>query len=108
MTLNTTQTTEEIRIVLDGELDLSSIDSFKSAIKQAMGLREGRKFTIDLQGTAYIDSAGLEQLLVVSRKLITQGNRLTVVVKQNSQPQNVLVVAGFGVVMDIEPALGVA
>lgn len=103
MVVKESRTTEEIVLSVAGELDLTSIDSFKIAMNKALEECGEVKFVIDLQQTDYIDSAGLEQLLVANRRLGTIGDRLIVRVKPNSQPQTVLMVAGFGTVMDIEP-----
>lgn len=100
-------TTEEVVVGVDGELDLTTIETFKSAVNKAFQSRDDKRLVIDLQQTDYIDSAGLEQLLVANRRLMAAGSRLLVRVRQTSQPQTVLMVAGFGTVMDIEPNTGV-
>lgn len=102
MAVQLTETPEEIIIVATGDLDLTNIGSFQTAVEKVMGLRDGRKFVIDLKETDYIDSAGLEQLLSVNRKLAADGHRLLVRVKEGRQPQTVLAITGFSAVMDVD------
>jgi anti-anti-sigma factor len=103
MAVKASQTLEEVCVSVDGELDLSTIGPFKSAVSKAFEMLVGKKLVFDLRQTEYIDSAGLEQLLVANRKMMALGERLIVRVKPNSQPHTVLNVAGFGTVMDVEP-----
>ena len=103
MTVKTLETSEEIIVLVDGDLDLSTITAFKIAVQQAFDVRQDRALVIDLRETEYIDSAGLEQLLVANRKLMAHDRRLIVRVHPESQPHTVLRVTGFDAVMDVEP-----
>jgi anti-anti-sigma factor len=103
MAIHTNETLEEISIRVDGDLDLTSVPSFQAAAAKASEMRGERRLVIDLTGTDYIDSAGLEQLLIVNRKLMAQGERLKVNVTDGSQPQTVLTITGFSAVMDVTP-----
>lgn len=103
MELTTTETPEEICVSVSGDLDLASAASFRSAMDKALAIRGARKLAVDLCETCYIDSAGLEQLLVANRKLSAEGDRLLVRVKSGRQPQTVLSVTGFSAIMDVEP-----
>jgi anti-anti-sigma factor len=105
MEIRLSETTEQISIGVHGDLDLSSVTAFRTAVNKALAEREGRGLTIDLRETDYIDSAGLEQLLVANRKLSVDGERLLVLVQPGRQPQTVLSVTGFNAIMDVEPAL---
>ena len=102
MKVTTRETTDEIGIIVDGDLDIASISGFESAVADAVNRREGRAVVVDLRRTDYIDSAGLEQLLVTNRKLMATAGRLRVRVKGGTQPQTVLFVTGFDSVMDVE------
>lgn len=102
MAITMSQTPEEVSVNVTGDLDLTTVGAFQANIKQAFELREGRKLVVDLRKTDYIDSAGLEQLLVANRKLFADSDRLLVRVIQGHQPQTVLAVTGFGAVMDVE------
>lgn len=101
MAVKTSETTDDISVSVDGDLDLSTIASFQSAVQQALEQRDDRSLIIDLRRTDYIDSAGLEQLLVANRKLMAQGSRLSVSVRPGSQPKSVLTVTGFDSVMEV-------
>ncbi len=103
MAIHTNETLEEINIKVEGDLDLTSVPTFQAAAAKAAESREQRRFVVDLTGTDYIDSAGLEQLLVINRKLMAQGERLKVNVADGSQPQTVLTITGFNAVMDVDP-----
>ena len=96
MAVKTTDTNEEICVSVDGDLDLATVSTFQAAVEKAIEGRSGRKLIVDLRETNYIDSAGLEQLLIANRKL------------QGRQPQTVLAVTGFSAVMDVEPMTGVS
>ena len=106
MGVKTTQTSEEVCISVEGDLDLASVATFQKAVEKALETREGRKLVVDLRETSYIDSAGLEQLLIANRKLAAEGDRLLVRVEQGRQPQTVLAVTGFSAVMDVESTTG--
>lgn len=107
MAIETIRTSDEISVIVNSELDLTSIADFKTAVDRAIETREQRRLVIDLQGTNYIDSAGLEQLLIANRKLTSQAERLLVKVAPGSQPQTVLTITGFSAVMDVEPLPGI-
>lgn len=102
MSITMSQTPDEVSVDVTGDLDLMNIAMFQKTVEQALGVREERKLVIDLRKTDYIDSAGLEQLLVANRKLAADSERLLVRVIQGHQPQTVLSVTGFGAVMDVE------
>lgn len=105
MTVKLKETAEEISVIVDGDLDLTHISAFQSAVGNALDSRQGRQMVVDLRHATYIDSAGLEQLLVLNRKLMAQDSRLTVRVKPNSQAHTVLTITGFTAVMDVEPSM---
>ena len=104
MEVTTSETSEEVRVSVSGDLDLSSVASFRNAIDKALAIRDARKLVVDLCNTNYIDSAGLEQLLVANRKLSAEGGRLLVRVESGHQPHTVLSVTGFNAIMDVEPS----
>lgn len=106
MTVKTLKTPDEVSVVVEGDLDLSSVAAFQASVNDALETRQSRRLVIDLRDTYYIDSAGLEQLLVANRKLVTQGDRLLVRIRPSSQPQTVLTITGFSAVMDVEPSAG--
>lgn len=106
MSISTAETTEEICVRVEGDLDLSTVPTFQSIVARAIETREERTLVVDLVPTDYIDSAGLEQLLIVNRKLVAQGGRLRVNVEPGSQPQTVLTITGFSAVMDVETSVG--
>ncbi|HOK54314.1 MAG TPA: STAS domain-containing protein [Armatimonadota bacterium] len=106
MAITTSQTTEEVVVKVIGDLDLTTVGEFQAVVDKALDAKDNRRLVIDLRETDYIDSAGLEQLLVVNRKLIPKGDRILVRVEPGKQPQSVLSITGFGAVMDIEPLPG--
>ena len=108
MAVQTLETIDEISLRVDGDLDLTSVPHFQSAMGKAAEMRGERALVVDLRNTDYIDSAGLEQLLMANRKLTAQGRRLRVRVVPGSQPQTVLTITGFNAVMDVESDDGIS
>jgi len=102
MSITMSQTPDEVSVDVTGDLDLMNIATFQRTVEQALDVRGRRRFVIDLRKTDYIDSAGLEQLLIANRKLSATSERLLVRVKKGHQPQTVLSVTGFTSVMDVE------
>ncbi|MEN6520814.1 MAG: STAS domain-containing protein [Armatimonadota bacterium] len=102
MAITMSQTPEEVSVNVTGDLDLTTINAFQTNVEQAFELRGGRKLVVDLRKTDYIDSAGLEQLLIANRKLFADSDKLLVRVAHGRQPQTVLAVTGFSAVMDVE------
>ena len=103
MVVTTARTGDEAIVSVDGDLDLTSVGAFHTAVDSLLASQDRKRLIVDLRDTDYIDSAGLEQLLVANRKLAARGERLRVRVLPGSQPQTVLTITGFTAVMDVEP-----
>lgn len=75
-------------IAADGELTVINLSDFKVAVSLLAG--KSGNLAIDLRNAKYIDSAAIEQLLIAFRKQSQQSNLLTIIVRQDSQPADVL------------------
>jgi anti-anti-sigma factor len=70
---------DEVVLVLqvDGELDIKSIDSLRSALDAAE--REGNIVRIDAGGVSFVDSTALGVLLASAQRLSARGGRLELI-----------------------------
>ena len=78
-------------IQLDGEVDLSTVDEFRSAIDQS--LAKGHGLTVDLSDVSFIDSTGLGLICETAVKMNGDG---PLVLKNPSQVAR-MVLEIFGV-----------
>jgi anti-anti-sigma factor len=70
---------DEVVLVLqvDGELDIKSTDSLRSALDEAE--REGDIVRIDAAGVSFVDSTALGVLLASAQRLSARGGRLELI-----------------------------
>jgi anti-sigma B factor antagonist len=64
-------------ITADGEIDLATVNTLRSAITQAMQ-QGAHHLTLDLDKVSYIDSSGLGTLIGAHKRLGSSGGTLTV------------------------------
>lgn len=65
-------------VALEGELDISSVSTFRSALGELMGAGQ-RDIRIDMSDVDFLDSCGIGVLLWAHHRLESAGGRLTVV-----------------------------
>ena len=64
-------------IVLDGELDLASVASLRSALDAALAARVSR-VVVDASGLSYMDSSGINCLMSAAEQARRTGSRVVV------------------------------
>jgi anti-sigma B factor antagonist len=86
-------------ITADGEIDLATVNTLRSAITKAMQ-RGANHVTLDLDQVSYIDSSGLGTLIGAHKRLTASGGTLTI---RCSQPRvlRLLAVTGLDRVLTI-------
>jgi anti-sigma B factor antagonist len=90
---------------LSGELDMANADQLAGALEAASAPR----VVLDLEGLAYLDSAGIRAIDRAYRELAESGRVLAVVASRDSRAGWTFRVAGFGaglVVESLEAGLG--
>ena len=90
---------------LSGELDMANADQLARALEAASAPR----VVLDLEGLAYLDSAGIRAIDRAHRELTEGGRVLAVVASRDSRAGWTFRVAGFGeglVVESLEAGLG--
>jgi anti-sigma B factor antagonist len=75
-------TTEPIVISAVGELDLSTVDSFRSTVMDAVGDSASSPVVIDLMQVTFIDSTTLSVLVGAHKHLSAQKRQLTIRTRQ--------------------------
>jgi len=70
---------DTMRLSVDGEIDISTIDSIEYRVERARTERDFRRLVLDLRGTTFMDSTGLRLLLTASRHAQDTGYELVVV-----------------------------
>ena len=83
LSLETREEGQQVRIALDGELDLSSALTFDEEIRRAEE-RKPDTLVIDLSGLKFLDSTGLRLIMSAQSRARTRGRRLAIV--QGSDP----------------------
>lgn len=74
--------TEPIVVSAVGELDLSTVDSFRSTVMDAVGDSASSSVVIDLRRVTFIDSTTLSVLVGAHRQLSAQNRQLTIRTRQ--------------------------
>ena len=69
---------EELRIVVEGELELDSADIFRSVLTHHID-KGFRSVVLDLGGVTFIDSSGLRAVIEASRAATGRGLRFAAV-----------------------------
>lgn len=89
-------------LVAAGDIDLSVKAVFVAALNQSIADPAGGPITVDLVGTDYIDSAGLEALVSAYKRLNAEDRRLCLRVRAGGQVDRVLYLGQFRRIMDVE------
>ena len=101
MLLRVESTTEAdtVAITADGEIDLATVNTLRSAITNALQSGASR-LTLDLEKVTYIDSSGLGTLIGAHKRLASSGGSLTV---RCSQPRilRLLAITGLDRVLTV-------
>jgi len=94
---------------LSGEIDMSNIDSVRNALAEAIS-NEALRAVVDLSGTSYLDSAGINFFLELRERLRVRGQELRLVVPDPSPVRAALSYAGvigpLSVNLTVPDALG--
>jgi anti-sigma B factor antagonist len=78
LSLETREEGQQVRIALEGELDLSSALTFDEEIRRAEE-RKPQTIVIDLSGLKFLDSTGLRLIMSAHARAKTRGHRLAIV-----------------------------
>ncbi len=70
--------TDACRLEVGGELDIATVNQFRTAIGRLMGTG-CREIVVDLAETTFLDSSGLGALVWASHRLHAAGGALTVI-----------------------------
>ncbi len=82
-----------LMIVLDGELDASSVGEV--AVKQRRLVEnQAMRLVVDLERVGYLDSAGINLLFAISNELTARQQQLHLVVAEGSPIERTLMVVG--------------
>ncbi|WP_051367005.1 STAS domain-containing protein [Hamadaea tsunoensis] len=93
------------RLLLDGELDLSTAGDLASAVEESLADRTLERIVVDLHGVRFCDSSGIEALLVAQDLAASAG--LPLVTEETSDViTRILKVCGvWEVLTGTQPAL---
>jgi anti-sigma B factor antagonist len=83
-----------LRLILVGELDLSTVPKFTAALKQLK--MESERVRVDLSRLEFLDSSGVNALVVGLRDARNDGWHLEVGRQLSSQVERVVTVSGVG------------
>jgi anti-anti-sigma factor len=86
-TITTQQHADHTVVTVAGEIDLASCSALEEATLVIP--RDGKTLHLEMSGVSFMDSAGLNLLLKLRRRLLAEGSRLLVTGLQ-SQPASVL------------------
>ena len=81
---------QDTTVIGPTEIDLTTVRAFKANVDAAGQQARGAKLTLDLTGTSFMDSAGLEAVVLALKRREACGYTLHVRVRAGSQPQKVL------------------
>lgn len=73
------ESADSVRIAVSGELDLSVADRVRDALASVRGQGGGRRVVLDLSAVSFIDSTGLQLLLIATTESRSDGNLLSIV-----------------------------
>ena len=99
LSLETREEGDQVRITVEGELDLSSALTFDEEVRRAEE-REPETLVIDLSGLRFLDSTGLRLIMSAQARAKKRGHRLAIV--EGTQPvQRIFRLAGVNRRLDI-------
>jgi anti-anti-sigma factor len=81
-------------LAIHGEIDISNAQEVSAAIEAAMP-NGTETLVIDLTGTTYLDSAGVQLLFLLAQRLQTRRQALTLVVPEEAPIRAVLELTGM-------------
>jgi anti-anti-sigma factor len=87
-----------------GEIDVSNAKDLSSMIQAAVP-NGARGLVVDLTGTAYIDSTGVQLLFQLAERLRVRRQELTLVVPHDAPIRSVLALTGLLDVVPVEAGL---
>jgi len=101
LSLETREEGEQVRIAVEGELDLSCALTFDEEIRRAEE-RGPRTLVIDLSGLKFLDSTGVRLLMSAEARAKKRGHRLAIV-EGTQAVQRIFRLAGVNRRLDIVP-----
>jgi anti-anti-sigma factor len=91
-------------IAVHGEIDISNAQQVSAAIESAMP-NAVEMLVIDLTGTTYLDSAGVQLLFLLAQRLQTRRQALILVVPEEAPIRAVLELTGMPRIVRMQAAL---
>jgi len=91
---------------LDGDLDVASTEAVREQLLACAPEATCRALVVDMRPVAFVDSQGLNMLLVLSRELEGRGQQLLVVVSDSTFLAKVRRVAQLDEVLSIHRRVG--
>jgi anti-anti-sigma factor len=88
-----------------GEVDISNAQRLLREIEDAL-TNETPTLTVDLSGTTYLDSAGVQILFVLAERLKDRRHQLRLVVPEGSPVRSVLELTGLETLVRMETGPG--
>lgn len=95
---------EGILAVVAGEIDSSNVVELRNAVADNVPAAAG-ELVIDLSATSYVDSAGVELIFELARRLAARRQTLAVVAPPDSGVRRVLELCDVGSVARLEASL---
>lgn len=89
------------RLDLTGELDLAGTDSVEEAVEAALA-SGASEILLDLTGTTFIDSAGVNVLLSAQRRTNTGGATFRLISPRGSESRLLIDLAGLAKLLNLE------
>jgi anti-anti-sigma factor len=89
---------------VDGELDMTNCSYVRDELTRAVP-SESAGMAVDLTGTFYLDSAAIELLFEMARRLGRRRQRLRIVLPAESPLRRVLELTDVGAVAPVHPTL---
>ena len=87
-----------------GEIDISNVPQLTADIEAAVP-NGASTVALDLTETAYVDSSGIQLLLVLAERLKTRRHTLRLIVPEDSPIRAVLELSGVPALIPLEPRL---
>ncbi|MCY3877727.1 MAG: STAS domain-containing protein [Rhodobacteraceae bacterium] len=102
MELNASREGDVLTVKLDGRLDGANSAKFEEALNAEIG-EAGCPVILDLGDLAYISSAGLRAILLVTKALNMKGKKLALC-SLPTQIEEVFKISGFNKIIPIHPS----